>query len=71
MVYITSELFEADTKNQGLASSNTIRTQSWDAMLDLQPTSGLGKRKRRADVEDEGSKSTYAIVSQILASNTR
>lgn len=56
MVYITSNLFGSNVMHDRAASPNTIHPQSWNTMVDTQSTPSLGKRKRRAESDEEGHK---------------
>ncbi|KAF2682841.1 hypothetical protein K458DRAFT_419674 [Lentithecium fluviatile CBS 122367] len=58
MVYITSHLFGSEAICDCPTAPATIHSQAWNIMVDTQLTAGLGKRKRRADSDEEGSKPT-------------
>lgn len=71
MVYITSDLFNPESISERSASSAAVQAHIWSPMVDPQPTSGLGKRKRRIDAGDEGSSSQYDnFLSHIICPDT-
>lgn len=56
MVYITSTLFGSNARHDRAASPTTVHAQAWNNMVDIQSTPSLGKRKRRAESDEDGLK---------------
>jgi hypothetical protein len=61
MVYITSTIFDSNVRHDRPASPPTMHTQNWGTMVDTHSTPSLGKRKRRADSDEDGLKFQYSL----------